>query len=253
MLLGTAVIELVGPYGHRIGFCALIDTGSQVSFISARAANLLHLKREPSSLAVTGISGTRVAETKGVVSAQLRSLSNKEFKCDLRAFVLKTVTGDLPAESFPAGDWPHIKGLDLADPRYNEKGTIDVLLGADVIPFIMMDGLKISVDGPMAQRTVFGWVLSGYIPPPPKPVMTTFTSLRELAFLSNHAIPQEDQHNTRVKQQKPDVHIIELNYSRSTKFSALVRSLRAAVARLNKSHQDSVNQNSFVRNRFLSE
>ena len=74
------------------------------------------------------------------------------------------VTSDLPTVPvFPVGDLPHIMGLQLADPDYFNPGRIDILLGADMAPKIMVKALL--RDGtdtePIAQATHFGWVLSG--------------------------------------------------------------------------------------------
>lgn len=50
----------------------------------------------------------------------------------------------------------------LADPSYKTPGPIDVLLGADLLPLILLDGTrKGQVGEPFAMNTVFGWVLMG--------------------------------------------------------------------------------------------
>ena len=170
VLLGTAAIQIKDINGRIQTFRALLDTGSQASFISGHAAKLLGLPRQSESLSISGLSTTKCATSNGSVFMQLCSSIDKEFKCDVQAYILKKVTCDLPAESFPAGNYPQFKGLYLADPGYNVKGPINVLLGMDVLPFVMMNGLKTSNEGLMAQRTVWGWVLSGTIPETPKNV-----------------------------------------------------------------------------------
>lgn len=61
-------------------------------------------------------------------------------------------------------DWPHIQGLKLADPDLSSSDPIDVLLGADIYASILRHGLrKGSKLQPVAQKTMFGWILSGRI------------------------------------------------------------------------------------------
>lgn len=56
---------------------------------------------------------------------------------------------------------PEHKTLELADTTYHMPGTIDILLGADVFCKIIEDGLVKMRDGVVAQKTSFGWLLSG--------------------------------------------------------------------------------------------
>ena len=83
-----------------------------------------------------------------------------------RPAVSQQVTSDLPPEAiYPVGDLPHLLGLQLADPDYATPGRIDLLLGADMAPKIMVQELlRHGTDTqPIAQATEFGWVISGPI------------------------------------------------------------------------------------------
>ncbi|KAH8234564.1 hypothetical protein KR026_008979 [Drosophila bipectinata] len=56
----------------------------------------------------------------------------------------------------------HFRSVTLADERFHLLTTISVVLGADMYPPIMQPGfLKIQDGLPVAQSTVFGWVVSG--------------------------------------------------------------------------------------------
>lgn len=58
--------------------------------------------------------------------------------------------------------WEHIRRIELADP--NRPGKIDVLLGAEVGPHIMLNGLlRVEPGQPMAQNTKLSWILSGQV------------------------------------------------------------------------------------------
>ena len=55
-------------------------------------------------------------------------------------------------------------GTDLADPNFMKSGPIDILIGGDFYPNIMLGGTKHNVFGNlMAQESVFGWILTGPI------------------------------------------------------------------------------------------
>ncbi|XP_070139209.1 uncharacterized protein [Drosophila bipectinata] len=55
----------------------------------------------------------------------------------------------------------HFRGVTLGDERFHLPATTSVVLGADMYPRIMQPGyLKIQDGLPVAQSTVFGWVVS---------------------------------------------------------------------------------------------
>ncbi len=65
-------------------------------------------------------------------------------------------------------DWPHLKKLHLADTVYYKPGKIacSILLGAQLAAFIMLPEIQAGPPGaPIAQRTRFGWMLSGPVEP----------------------------------------------------------------------------------------
>ena len=78
------------------------------------------------------------------------------------------VTGNLPIKPVePVTDLPHIMGLPLADPNYSIPARIDLLLGAGMSSQILSRQLcRFGTENqPIAQASVFGWLLSGYINP----------------------------------------------------------------------------------------
>ncbi|XP_070531344.1 uncharacterized protein [Cardiocondyla obscurior] len=64
-------------------------------------------------------------------------------------------------------NWPHLTNLILADPDFATPGKVNVIIGADNFSSVIQQGMKKGdASTPLAQRTIFGWVLSG-------PVSTT--------------------------------------------------------------------------------
>ena len=82
----------------------------------------------------------------------------------LSAAVVQKVTDNLPVQGTPTiDDLPHIQNLTLADPTYHKPGRIDVLLGADAYPELMVHDSIVTgpVKTPAAQNTIFGWAIVG--------------------------------------------------------------------------------------------
>lgn len=54
------------------------------------------------------------------------------------------------------------KGLQLADPWFYKKSPIDIILAADIFPYIY-DGKKLTInpDVPVALSSIFGYVVTG--------------------------------------------------------------------------------------------
>lgn len=62
------------------------------------------------------------------------------------------------------GEWPHVSGLQLADPNFWAADPIELLLGADAFSQIIEEGLRKSGPyAPITQRTAVGWILSGVV------------------------------------------------------------------------------------------
>ncbi|XP_055385014.1 uncharacterized protein LOC129614451 [Condylostylus longicornis] len=161
VLLATAQVKLLSSTGQEIVIRMLIDQGSQALFITERIVQLLHLKKESISAIVQGIGNHESHHIRARVNFVIKSLLSKE-SIEMQRLVMRNVAGVLPGSSFSTRDWNFIKELPLADSKFNETGGIDLLIGADIFGQILVDSLiKDGMDLPIAQNTVFGWMLSG--------------------------------------------------------------------------------------------
>ncbi|XP_067638483.1 uncharacterized protein SrpRalpha isoform X1 [Eurosta solidaginis] len=166
VLLGTADILLQDNSGRCQPARALFDNGSHASFITEPCVQRLRLPRNTSSDCVTGIGSVQGGRTKGEVKLSIapKSLISK---FHVSTLILSKITNDLPTNALSESRWPHVSGLPLADPNYFKPGPIDVLISMDEMDKFLLDGLKKGENGtPMAQNTVFGWVLFGNATPP---------------------------------------------------------------------------------------
>ncbi|XP_065094995.1 uncharacterized protein LOC135716231 [Ochlerotatus camptorhynchus] len=163
-LLPTVVAKLRGGDGKLHDVRMLIDCGSQASLITTACANRLGLRRSNASLEITGVSGEVVGTTAGIVTLVISSRFNEETKLTTQAFVLGRLTATLPCQRFDVASMPYLKGLQLADPHFNQPSSVEVILGSDVFLSVLQAGQVKDPNGiPVAQRSIFGWMVAGRI------------------------------------------------------------------------------------------
>ncbi|XP_075150802.1 uncharacterized protein LOC142224909 [Haematobia irritans] len=138
-LLFTALVEIESN-GQRYEARAIIDPGSQSTFISDKLKNRLRLPTKRNLVHVSGLSPT-VTET------------------STQAF-LKTLPFNLPPKDLDI----NISTFEqpLADPHFYVSQPIDILIGLDLGPSIFDLAAPIRPLGSLlAQKTVFGWIVGG--------------------------------------------------------------------------------------------
>ena len=162
-LMTTAQVLLIGPRGKEVKARALIDSGAGLSLVSRRIAQLLDLPLEPSKLQFSAVQGAPCKPSNYLTSLIISPLLDREKQILCKPAVVQMVTCDLPPEPIcPVTELPHLMGLQLADTTYHLPGRIDILLGADLAPQIMVKQLLAGTDSePIAQATQFGWAISG--------------------------------------------------------------------------------------------
>ena len=163
VLLPTAVILVTSVTGKKIPLRALLDSGSQTTFVTEHAVSLLGLKRTAACMAILGIGGRGSQLTKGSVELTITSRVNPMFEVATMGYVLPKITGPQPSTSVVFKDWKHLENLSLADPNYHQPNRIDILLAADVTMMSMNYGKRIAgkPDEPIATATEFGYIVTG--------------------------------------------------------------------------------------------
>ncbi|XP_046596916.1 uncharacterized protein LOC124294661 [Neodiprion lecontei] len=139
VLLATVQLIASNPEtGERIIARALLDQGSESSFVTESLAQQLRLRRHQATIPIIGVGAHQSAVTRGIATLQLKSRAHTSFSCQT--------------------------GLNLANPSFAHPSQIDVILGADIYSNIISQGVRRGAPGtPIAQETQFGWVLSGCV------------------------------------------------------------------------------------------
>ena len=164
VLLGTGQALLITPVAS-VNVRLLIDPGSELSFVSEHLIKRCQLIRRYSSVTITGIGGNSVQNTKGVTTITLQSQYSNE-KVSIDTYILKQLTTTLPSVTTYSKDWPHLNSLQLADQDYMIPRSVDIIIGADSYGQIIKEKLiKSTPDAPIAQLTIFGWIILGPINP----------------------------------------------------------------------------------------
>ena len=79
-----------------------------------------------------------------------------------KTFVISKVTGNLSSSNFDISCFNSLLDIPLADSEFYRNSKIDMLIGCELLPSIMSSGIRTNICGSLlAQKTVFGWILTG--------------------------------------------------------------------------------------------
>lgn len=161
VLLSTAVVKIKDTQGNFHSATALLDNGSQRSFITQSLCDKLGTTTIQSTHSISGVGGsiTQCTQTCDVeINSRITS-----YTTHLRCYVLPHITSPLPAVCPRAMFGVIPNNIQLADPHFSDRRVIDLLIGADTFWDLISEGQIRLPDGPFLQKTKLGWVVSGPI------------------------------------------------------------------------------------------
>ena len=165
VFLQTARAMIKNPTdGSMIEVRVLFDGGSQRSYLSERARDLLHLEAcGEHSLSIATFGSLR--SNKKVCPIVHVNLCLKGYpSMPLTLYVIPTICEPLVAQPISecVGNHPHLLGLELADSSSTKTSLpVDLLIGSDYYWGLVTGNVCSGADGPTAIHTKLGWVLSG--------------------------------------------------------------------------------------------
>ncbi|XP_036344786.1 uncharacterized protein LOC118754023 [Rhagoletis pomonella] len=161
VFLATAVVLVKNRAGSFVPCRALLDSGSQLHFITTRLANQLQLVKAKSSATVSGIGDANFSTEGYSVDLVLKSRTS-DFSTNITAVVVQTITDNQPGCSVSTNEWNVPSNIQLADPGFNLPQRIDLLIGAALFFDLLCVGqIRLAYGLPLLQKTRLGWVLSG--------------------------------------------------------------------------------------------
>ncbi|XP_043501583.1 uncharacterized protein LOC122523762 [Polistes fuscatus] len=132
--------KMPSPQPHEEQVRALIDPESEISFVSEDLTRQLHLERRHSTLDVYGDGGKKTSQSSGVTVTSILS------------------SGEISHEP----EWPHLRGLNLADPEFLTPRVVDVIIEADFYGHLIRPNIiRHSPSDPIAQLSIFRWLVIG--------------------------------------------------------------------------------------------
>ncbi|XP_023246986.1 uncharacterized protein LOC106638279 [Copidosoma floridanum] len=109
-----------------------------------------------------GVGSTVCARASHEVTALIGSSVDREFVSSHGFLVLGELSRVIPCRVTEIPDNRYLSGIQLADEQYSSPGRVDAILGADIYADILREGIRRGpIGAPVAQLTVFGWILTG--------------------------------------------------------------------------------------------
>ncbi|XP_055590213.1 uncharacterized protein LOC129742346 [Uranotaenia lowii] len=159
-LLLTAVVHVLDN-DHQPQTCrVLLDSGSQVNFITDQLANTLRLEKRKVEVPIGGINEIKTV-ARHLIKVHLQSRCS-DFRTELECLVIPKVTGPIPSTNIDVTDWHFPHGIQLADPNFFKPDKIDLLAGAALFFNILKTGhLILDPCLPELRESHLGWLVTG--------------------------------------------------------------------------------------------
>ncbi|XP_055605769.1 uncharacterized protein LOC129753943 [Uranotaenia lowii] len=165
VILSTAVIKVKDAENKYVFARALLDSGSQPSFISEALCQKLRLKRNKLNSPVSGIGQSIVNVRYGVTLAIASRFET--FATQLDCLVLPKLTVSLPSHHIDTSRWKIPKHLPLADPQFNISQGVDIIIGAALFfDLLQHQQFSLGSEFPTLQKTVLGYIVCGTLKQP---------------------------------------------------------------------------------------
>ncbi|XP_055306864.1 uncharacterized protein LOC129571127 [Sitodiplosis mosellana] len=196
-LLATALVKAHASNGETFVLRALIDLGGEANAISENASQLLKLNKTRCKIDVTHLDNAQ-SSSNGYVSFTISSLHSK-FTTTVDALVMKSLIQRLPSKQLLYADWPHIRGIQLADPKFNHQIPVDLVLNSEVYADIFRPEIRRGPKGtPLAHDTELGWILFGATCEGERPQTSTSINVSRIdtllhKFFETEEVPERRQ------------------------------------------------------------
>lgn len=178
VFLCTVFVQIAGRDGNFHTIRALLDSGSQSSFVTKDLSKRLNVKTEQIRMAVKGLNNISSAiNEKCEFTVQA---IHSEFSIKNSFFIIETVSGNIPTVNVDISKLKIPNHIQLADPTFFKSAEVEMLIGADLFWDILCVGrISLGPMKPVLQKTKFGWVVSGPICFQSKPIICNFSQNKQ--------------------------------------------------------------------------
>lgn len=184
VLLATAMVYLISGDGTKVNARALLDSGSQTSFITKKLFNKLkNVEYYDTAFNIGGITNKLTHVDKLVNLIVESQVTN--YKVKATCAVLDKITCKIPQVSVDTDKIKLGNDIILADPFYYKPGDVDMLISADLyFKIIIPEIIKLGTDLPILQNSELGWLVCGTAPIRSKIKNSTVDTEFATAYLS---------------------------------------------------------------------
>ena len=140
ILVAATTVEFLNKSGQYVPRRALLDSASQSHFITERCVQRLRLSRTWTHASIQGISNVNTAAHHSV-SIHLRS-RDTDWHTTLDCVILSHITDTTPSTKPDTSSWKIPKDINLADEQFDQPGSIDLLIGADLFYEMLQEFCK---------------------------------------------------------------------------------------------------------------
>ncbi|KAG5869691.1 hypothetical protein JTB14_025718 [Gonioctena quinquepunctata] len=159
-ILSTARVLISDNFDQFHSVRALLDCGSQTSFITEQLQRKLNVISHATNLAIYGITNN-ISSVKGKCNVALKSQVN-QFSIDSTCYILPEITSRMPSIAMKAEILKIQYHIVLADPEFHRPGPVDMLIGADLFwQLLGTNKIILGRCGPYLQETKLAWKVSG--------------------------------------------------------------------------------------------
>ncbi|XP_019701228.2 uncharacterized protein LOC105192452 [Harpegnathos saltator] len=159
ILLATAWVRVIGSSGRTIVVRALLNQGSQMTFVSENLAQLLHAKRRRISVQVSAVGGVHAGTVRYTMDISVSPRDSMSPSYHTKAAILGKLTHYAPKHVESLSGYPHLVDLPWADPNPTSADPINIIIGCD----LYNERREGRLGEPTAQKSIFGWLFSGPI------------------------------------------------------------------------------------------
>ncbi|XP_018402792.1 PREDICTED: uncharacterized protein LOC108779784 [Cyphomyrmex costatus] len=187
IILSTAIIHVFDCNNHIHSCRVLLDSGSQMNFITQSLADKLYLNKRQIEISISGVTNANIRANQATV-VHIKSRFNN-FSERIECVVLPKITQQLPQKFISKQNITIPNNLKLADPDFNVPADIDMLIGAEIFWKLICAGqIKPSRNKPTLQKTLLGWILSGPTSSIPSNSSSSIISCLAVTEDLNHAL-----------------------------------------------------------------
>ncbi|XP_011881903.1 PREDICTED: uncharacterized protein LOC105569780, partial [Vollenhovia emeryi] len=161
VILSTATVTVRSSSERAITVRALLDSGSEVTFMTERTAQNLRVRRIRTRVIMSGINCIQTNACRAAAEISISPRDSLTPSFNTTADILPSLTNYTPRLTSEVTQWHHLSELKMADLNPLSSEPIDLIIGSDLYSRLLVGARCGASNQPSAINTHLGWILSG--------------------------------------------------------------------------------------------